>query len=434
LSLPKKSESRRITIEYVSPARLREWVQNPRLITEEQYRALSENVRKFGIVDPLIVDQNYRIVGGHQRAKVLRDLGLKTVPVVKLQLSTRDFKVLNLALNKISGEWDNEKLAPLLEELAPLPELDFTGFSQQEANLVIESFPIQQEFTDDLAPEPPKRAVSKPGDLYKLGNHRLLCGDATDPISWQVLLDSRKVGMVFMDPPYGVRYDVGHKFVLDEVSGREMHHKSWGKIEQDDDPTTAVNALPNVFENMTSDGVAYICCGTRLAVEVANWLEANHVRYAPFLVWDKGFAVITWERYHAAHEFIVYCGPGSYPTRAKGGIKSRWFGPNNETTIWRIPLEPNNQRMHPTQKPVVVYERAIINSSRRGEIVVDPFLGSGTCLIAAEKHHRSAYCIEIDPRYVDVAVRRWELFTHNKAERVDNFTHLHPKEDCVRTG
>lgn len=430
----KTSENRRITIEYVSPTKLKEWELNPRVISEEQYRALSENVAKFGIVDPLIVDQHYRIVGGHQRTKVLSDLGLKTVPVVKLQLSRRDFKILNLALNKISGEWSMEKLAPLLEELAPLPELDLTGFSQHEANLAIESFPIELESRDDSVPELPKGAVSKPGDLYKLGNHRLLCGDAKDPNSWQILLQGRQAGMVFTDPPYGVRYDVGHKFVLDKMSGREVHHKSWGRIEQDEDPTTTVNTLPNVFENMTGDGVAYICCGTKLAVKVANWLEANHVRYAPFLVWDKGFPVITWERYHAEHEFIVYCGPGSYPTGAKGGIKSRWFGPKNETTIWRIPLEPNNQRMHPTQKPVAVYERAIINSSRRGEIVVDPFLGSGTCLIAAEKHHRSAYCIEIDPGYVDVAVKRWELFTHAKAERIDNFTHLHPKEDRARTG
>ncbi|MGP8070505.1 MAG: DNA modification methylase [Candidatus Bathyarchaeia archaeon] len=430
----KISENRRITIEYVSPTKLKEWELNPRVIGGEQYRALSKNVAKFGIVDPLIVDQHYRIVGGHQRTKVLRDLGLKAVPVVKLQLSRRDFKILNLALNKISGEWDMEKLAPLLEELAPLPELDLTGFSQQEANLAIESFPIQPESRDDSVPELPKGTVSKPGDLYKLGNHRLLCGDARDPNSWQILLQGRKAGMVFTDRPYGVRYDVGHKFVLDEVSGLAMHHKSWGKIKQDEDSTTAVNTLPNVFENMTEDGVAYICCGTKLAVKVANWLEANHVRYAPFLVWDKKFPVITWERYHAEHELIVYCGPGSYPTCAKGGIKSRWFCPKNETTVWRIPLEPNNQRMHPTQKPVAVYERAIINSSRRGEIVVDPFLGSGTCLIAAEKRHRSAYCIEIDPEYVDVAVKRWELFTHAQAERIDNFTHLHPKENRAPTG
>jgi DNA modification methylase len=424
----------RIGIEYVKTSRLKEWSRNPRIISDEQYRALAENVRKYGIVDPLIVDQQYRIVGGHQRLKVLKDLGLKTVPVVRLQLSRRDFKILNLALNKISGEWDREKLAPLLEELAPLPELDLTGFSQQEANLIIENFPTEEMPIENEVPDFPKKVVSRLGDLYKLGNHRLLCADATDPDSWRILLQGRKAGMVFMDPPYGVNYDVGHKFVLNEMNGREMHHKSWGKIEQDEDTTSAIKALPNVFENLTGDGVAYICCGTRLAVAVANWLETSHVRYAPFLVWDKRFAVITWERYHAEHEFIVYCGPGSYPTRAKGSIKSRWFGPKNETTIWRIPLEPSNQRMHPTQKPAAIYERGIINSSRRGEIVVDPFLGSGTCLIAAEKHHRSAYCIEIDPRYVDVAVKRWELFTHAKAERLDNFSQLHPKEACVRTG
>jgi DNA modification methylase len=427
-------KSVRIGIEYVPTSRLREWSGNPRIISDEQYRALAESVHKYGVVDPLIVTPEYRIIGGHQRLKVLKDLGVKTVPVVKLQLSRRDFKILNLALNKISGEWDREKLAPLLEELAPLPELDLTGFSQQEANLIIEHFPTEEIPSENAVPSLPKKLVSRFGDLYKLGNHRLLCGDATDLNSWQILLEGRKAGMVFMDPPYGVSYDVGHKFVLNEFSGREVHHRSWGKIEQDEDTTSAITALPKVFENLAGDGVAYICCGTRLAVAVANWLEANHVRYAPFLVWDKGFAVITWERYHAEHEFIVYCGPGSYPTGTKMGIRSRWLGPKNETTIWRIPLEPNNQRMHPTQKPVAVYERGIINSSRRGEIVADPFLGSGTCLIAAEKHQRSAYCIEIDPGYVDVAVKRWELFTHEKAERLGNFSQLHHKDGCVQTG
>lgn len=358
--------AKRIRIEHVSIAKLKEWAQNPRLISDEQYRALLQNVRKFGIVDPLIVDQRYRIVGGHQRISVLTELGVKTVPVVKLQLSRQEFKILNLALNKISGEWDREKLALLLEDLALLPELDLTGFSQQEANLVIESFPSQDETREDFTPELPKKAASKIHDIYMLGKHRLVCGDATNSSVWEKLLAGHKAGMVITDPPYGVNYELSNKFVLDKVSGRESHHKSWGKIERDENPTTALNAMPHIFENLANDGVAYITCGTKLLVALANWLDANHIRYAPFLVWDKGFAVITWERYHAAHEFILYCGPGSYPTCGKGKIKSRWFGPKNETTVWHIATDPSSRRVHPTQKPVALYERAIVNSSVRG--------------------------------------------------------------------
>lgn len=409
-----------IRIEWVATKTLRQWNRNPRTIDPEQEHALTENLRKFGIVDPLVIDQNDRIVGGHQRFKILKRLGVRKVPVVRLRLSSHDFKVLNLALNKISGDWDNSRLVPLLEELAPLPELGFTGFSPQEANYIIETFSREvEDAREDVAPARPRKASTKPGTLWTLGEHRLLCGDATDPQAWRKLLGDQKAGMVFMDPPYGVAYDLHSKFVLDRASGSVKHHKSWGAIENDGNTEAAINSLPHVFGNLTDDGVAYITCGARLLVKIANWLEMNQVRYAPFLIWDKGFPVITWERYHAAHEFLVYCGPGSYPTRGGGGIKSRWFGPKNETTIWRIPTEPNIERVHPTQKPVALYERAMINSSGRGEIVVDPFAGSGTCLIASEKHRRRAQCMELDPRYCDVAVSRWEAYTHRKAQRRD---------------
>jgi len=410
--------SARIGIEYVPISRLKEWKHNPRFIGDEQYHALAESVRKFGIIDPLIVDQGYRIVGGHQRLKALRDLGIRKAPVVKLALSSRDFKTLNLALNKISGEWDNELLAPLLEELAPLPEFDLTGFSQQEANVLIETFRLEDGTQADDAPALPKKPKSRLGDMYKLGNNRLLCADATIPESWERLLAGKKASMVITDPPYGVNYELSNKFALNKLTGRKEHDKSWGKIAQDTDCNAALNALPHIFGNLAEDGVTYITSGTRLLISIANWLDTQRIRYAPFLIWDKGFAVITWERYHAAHEFLIYCGPGSYPTKSNGNARSRWFGPKNETTIWRIPIEPSKQRLHPTQKPVALYERAMINSSAQSEIVVDPFAGSGTCIIAAEKRDRRAYCIELDPKYVDVAVKRWENFTGRKAERI----------------
>ncbi len=198
----------RIGIEYIQTSQLREWRRNPRVISDEQYRALAENVRKYGIVDPLIVDQQYRIVGGHQRLKVLKDLGLKTVPVVKLQLSRQDFKILNLALNKITGEWDRDKLVPLLEEFAPLQELDLTGFTRQEANLLIEEFRVDEDDAKDATPALPEKPAAKRGDLYKLGNHSLLCGDATNPKSWNRLMDGQKGHLAVTDPPYGVDYAV----------------------------------------------------------------------------------------------------------------------------------------------------------------------------------------------------------------------------------
>jgi DNA modification methylase len=245
-----------------------------------------------------------------------------------------------------------------------------------------------------------------------------LCADASDPKSWQILLEGQKAGAAITDPPYGVNYELANKFTLNKITRQEEHNKTWGEISNDQGHTAALSVLPRIFENLAPNGVAYITCGTKLLTSIANYLDSHEIRYAPFLVWDKGFSVITWERYHAAHEFIVYCGPGSYPTRGKGNAKARWFGPKNETTVWRIPIEPNNQRQHPTQKPVALYERVIINSTTRNEIVVDPFAGSGTCIIAAEKRKRRAYCIEIDPRYVDVTLQRWENYAGRKLERI----------------
>jgi DNA modification methylase len=177
---------------------------------------------------------------------------------------------------------------------------------------------------------------------------------------------------------------------------------------------TAVTTLPLLFSNLIPNAAVYLTAGTNLMLDVYAWLREHGIHYGVAMVWDKGPpAVVSWNRYHPEHENIIFCGKGSLP----GGANDRWFGDHNETTVWRIPIDDRGTKIHRAQKPVALYERAIVNSSSLGEIVVDPFAGSGTCLIAAEKHNRSAYCMELDPRYVDVAVKRWEHFTGNKAQR-----------------
>ena len=308
-------------------------------------------------------------------------------------------------------------MAPILEELAPLPEINLTGFTQQEVNLLTESLDREDETRVGDIPALTEQPKARTGDLYKLGSHRLVCGDAADPNVWRRLLGSTKAAIILADPPYGVSYDNTVHFMKNPVTGKVAHHdKDWGPVEGDQTTDAAIKVLPLIFANLTENGVAYICSGTKLAVRIANWLDTNKVHYAPFLIWVKRHFVVTWERYHNQHELIIYCGPGSGPT----GAKSRWFGPKNETSVWEIKQELGHDRAHPTQKPVALYERAIINSSVRDEIVVDPFAGSGTCIIAAEKHVRRAFCIEIDPRWVDVALKRWEKYTGRKPERIDS--------------
>ena len=291
----------RIRIEYVQTSQLREWKRNPRFISDEQYQALSQNIRKYGIIDPLIVDQQYTIVGGHQRLKVLKDLGLKTVPVVKLQLTRRDFKILNLALNKISGEWKGEKLVPLLEEFAPLQELNLTGFTRQEANLLLEEFRIYEDDGKDETPALPEKPAAKRGDLYKLGCHRLLCGDATNPNSWERLIDGRKGHLAVTDPPYGVDYEYeGAKgFHLDQFHRKKFIPRKSLAMAGDQTSETALTTLPLLFGNLIPHAAVYITAGTNLMLDVYYWLRERGIHCGVAMVWDKGPpAVVSWNRYH----------------------------------------------------------------------------------------------------------------------------------------
>jgi DNA modification methylase len=417
-------------------AELRPASYNPRRITDADLETLKRSMQKYGDLSGIVVNvRTGNLIGGHQRIKhldpswkILKRPHQDKVGTVSLghietpfgRFSYREVawdqrteKTANLAANKIQGDWDNEKLAPILQELVTLPEFELTGFTPQEANLIIESYPSQQPTENlDEAPALPEKPQTRLGQLWKLGKHRLLCADATDPDSWNRLMDDHKAQLAITDPPFGERYELSAKFVQDEVTKRKQHHKSWGEIEGDENTNAGIHAAPLIFENLEKKGSVYIFAGKRLLVDFVHWLDENRIHYAPFLVWDKGFPVVTWQRYHAEHELIIFCGAGSRP----GGL-GRWFGPKDETTVWRIPIDASGKtRMHPTQKPVALYERAMVNSSAPGEIVVDPFAGSGPLIIAAEKHRRRAYMMELDPAYCDVIVKRWMALTRQKPE------------------
>lgn len=400
----------RIRLEQVSIGKLRGWAKNPRTITEEELARLKKGLEHFGVVDPIITNRRLMIIGGHQRVRALKELGYAgTVPVVRLKrnFSRSDIAELNLALNRISGEWDNAKLAPILQELIELPSFELTGFTPQEANLIMESFPdIETNHSEDQAPPLPRRPMTRPSQLWKLGQHRLLCGDATDPKAWKKLLGNDQAALCITDPPYGVEYNISNKSKKNKVTGKYTPNKAREPILGDHDTQAATKALEQVFHHLIPEGVAYITCGTDSGVDIINWLRAHEIHYGTMMVWQKQFPVISWNRYHAQHELIIYCGRGSRP-----GRNSRWFGPKQETTIWDIPLDTHANRMHPTQKPVAPYERAMINSSAPGEIIVDCFSGSGSCIVAAEKHRRHAYLMEIDPAYCDVTIKRWMALT-----------------------
>ena len=414
--------------------------ENPRKITDEELRTLGEAMKEFGDLSGIVFNRKTgHLVGGHQRLKHL-DPSWKIVSkphqdkqgTVAVGWVETDFgrftyrevdwpkrkeHAANLAANKISGEWDNEKLAPILEELAQLPELDLTGFTPQEANLVIEGVRDLDEDVarDDHIPRLDRAGPKvKAGDVWALGEHRLVCGDATDEIAWNLLMERKKADLYITDPPYGVSYDNSTRFAQNHQTGKRRYDRTLGPVEGDVDTGAALRALPLMFKYLRPDGSAYICCGINLGQDLVNWLREQKIHYNPYLVWRKDHHMVTWLRYHYIHELILWCGRGSLP-----GGNARWFGSKQELSVWDISVDARREtRLHPTQKPTKLYERAMVNSSAPGEIIMDPFAGSGTLVIAAEKHKRRAFMMEITPVFCQLIIKRWEQWTGKKAKRL----------------
>lgn len=429
-----------LAIEQVPIDQLHPDPANPRRIGDEELEALTRSLRQWGFVQPVLARKADRIViGGHQRVVAARRLGLTTVPVIWLDLGVEQARLLNLALNRISGDWDADLLARLLTDLGADVQLDLTlsGFDEEEISTLLKELEARERvdqpeaFDLERAIEAATQAPrAKPGEFWCLGDHRLLCGDATDPEVVARLLDGAEPKLLTTDPPYGVSYD---------ASWRDGVYNALGPAEpaymqQDGQDAaaakgrargrnTAISGDTRVdwsaaFALVPSLDVGYVWHAGVHAAEVAQGLQDIGFEIISQVIWDKTLFAMGRSWYHWSHE-------PCWVVRRKGS-KVRFLGPRDQATIWRVPSpkmimagskEPKHD--HPTQKPALLFERPITNHTKAGEAVYDPFLGSGTALIAAERHARVCYGMEIDPRFVDVIIRRWEAFTGQRAERVD---------------
>jgi DNA modification methylase len=404
----------RITVEQVPIDDLRPDPANPRRISDAELEALTRSIREFGLVDPIIARHDDRIViGGHQRLLAARKLGLKTVPVIYLDVTREQARLLNLALNKISGTWDQELLARLLLDLQDIPAVDLTlsGFSEEELGKLLRSIDRREKrerpeaFDLDAALEAAQAAhVAQRGDLWRLGDHRLACGDATDVGDVSRLLGERKAAMAFTDPPYNIDY--GHHGGQQRGSRRR---------------TIANDALPpqeweafcrawagNLLQNV--DGALYICMSTREWPLVSRVLEEAGAHWSDTIIWAKDRFVLGRADYQRQYEPLWF--------GWREGVEHFWCGDRDQGDVWTIE-RPAESELHPTMKPLALVERAIENSSRPGDLVLDLFLGSGSSLIAAERTGRVCYGMELDPHYCHVVVLRWEAFTGLEAEKVE---------------
>lgn len=407
----------RLQISYVSPHALRDDPRNARVHSRKQIEQIRRSISSFGFNSPVLIDGQNNIVCGHGRAAAARALGLQEVPTVLLDhLTDAQKRAYIIADNRIAelSEWNELTLAQELEEILSLDcdfEITDTGFEMPKIDVLIEEARGSHSEVDPAdAPVASQNvdAVARVGDLWMLGRHRLLCGDALDPLSYEVLLEGEKADMVFIDPPYNVPV-AGH------VSGLgKANHREFAMASGEMSPSEFTEFLKAAFERLASasvnGSVHYVCMDWRHLPEL---FAAGEVAYSTLLnvcVWMKSQGGMG-SLYRSQHELVAVfkSGSGAHVGNVELGKHGR-----NRTNVWSYPGMNSFQKgrgkklaMHPTVKPVALIADAMLDCSTRGGLILDAFGGSGTTAIAAERTGRRAALIELDPLYVDVALRRF---------------------------
>ena len=394
-------------IERWPTSKLVPYARNARTHSDAQVAQIAASIAEFGFTNPILAGSDGVIVAGHGRLAAAQKLGLEMVPVVVLDhLTPTQRRALVIADNRIAENagWDDELLRIELEALQDEGfDLDLTGFDADAlADLLAGDKPeCEGETDDDAVPEVSETPVSRPGDVWLLGGHRLLCGDATVAASYGTLLDGEPVDMVFTDPPYNVNYANSAK---DKLRGKDraILNDNLGDGFHD----FLLAALTPTIAHCR--GAIYVAMSSSELDALQSAFRAAGGHWSTFIIWAKNTFTLGRADYQRQYEPILYGWP-------EGGER-HWCGDRDQGDVWQI-KKPQKNDLHPTMKPVELVERAIRNSSRPGNVVLDPFGGSGTTLIAAEKSGRLARLIELDPKYVDVIVRRWQDWTGQQATR-----------------
>ena len=393
-------------IEHWPTSRLIPYARNPRK-NDHAVEQMAGAIREFGFRLPIIAKSTGEICDGHMRLKAAQHLGLEQVPVILADdLSETQIKAFRILVNRSAtwADWDDDLLRLELEELQ-LGDFDLalTGFDADELLEIMagEETTTEGNTDEDAAPEVPETPVSKPGDVWLCGKHRVLCGDATLEESYRTLLGNERVAMIWQDPPYNVDYANTpkdklrgtHRPILNDNLGDGFHDFLLAALK----PALA-----------RCDGAIYIAMSSSELDTLQSAFRAAGGKWSTFIIWAKHTFTLGHADYQRQYEPILYGWPE--------GAKRHWCGDRNQGDVWEI-KKPAKNDLHPTQKPIEVPERAIRNSSRPGDIVLDCFGGSGSTLIAAEKSGRQARLIELDPKYADVIVRRWQDWSGKQAIR-----------------
>lgn len=380
---------------------------NPR--KDQAVDKVASSINEYGFQQPIVVDKSMVVIVGHTRLLGAKKLGLSKVPVYIANLSESKAKAYRIADNRLNEDsnWDFNLLDLEIKNLLDDDyDIDLLGFDSSE----LDKFLVNDEeyLTDeDEVPETPKEPIAKIGDIYQLGEHRLMCGDSTSIDAFDKLCEE-KADMIFTDPPYGMEYGGGR---AEGSSKKGDKVKAHGMIKGDDfkgnDLINLIkDAIMTSYLKSKSGASAYICFTWRTYAEFQTALLESGLKVKNCIVWNKKSIGLGNSHYRPQHEFIFYCG-------------EQWYGDKSQSDVWELSRGNTSSYVHPTQKPVELIEKAIKNSSKMEDIVIDCFGGSGSTLIACEKTKRKCYMMELDPKYIDVIIQRWEKFTGNKAKKIN---------------
>jgi DNA modification methylase len=404
-----------LVIEHVVIDDLRPDPGNPRVHPGDEMDALTRSVAEFGFVEPVVARrEDGLVIGGHMRLLAARRLGHRTVPVVYVDLPIEKARLLNVALNRISGDWDRELLARLLADLDATPNVDIslTGFGDDEIAKLLKSLDARERrsreetFDLDAAWQAAKADTRvQRGDIFRLGDHRVMCGDSTSEADVGRLMGTQRAMMAFCDPPYNVDFGnhggAGRKGRRRTIVNDALPPKEWEAFVRD----WATHLMSSV------DGAIYICMSSKEWPTVSKVLEEQGGHWSDTIIWAKDRFVLGRADYQREYEPIWY--------GWREGSVHYWCGDRDQGDVWKID-RPSESELHPTQKTLELVERAIENSSQPNDVVIDAFLGSRTTLIAAERTGRRCYGMELDASYVSLVLARWEAFTGLTAEKVSD--------------
>ncbi len=374
------------------------YARNARTHTEAQVAQIAASIREFGFTNPILANSDGSIVAGHGRLQAARQLGLEVVPVITLDhLTATQRKALTLADNRLAelAGWNNDMLALELTELKMDDfDMDLTGFDTASIDALLAEQGNEGQTDPDAVPEVQAKAVSELGDVWQLGRHRIICGDCTDGLVVAKVLGDVRPHLMVTDPPYGVEYDPTRRSANAAKSGVVLN----------DDRADWYDAWA-----LFPGEVAYVWHASLHTATVLTSLERSDFEIRAQIIWAKNQFSISRGHYHPQHEPCWYA--------VRKGTSGHWGGDRTQSTVWNVDKNRKSETGHSTQKPVECMRRPIENNSSPGQVIYEPFCGSGTTIIAGEQSGRAVYAIELSPLYVDVGVRRWQEFTGKNATR-----------------